>query len=222
MSGLKIVTGPAVEPISRVEARDHLRLDEDVDDSQVRIYIQAATEWAENYTNKAFISRTVQMMLDGATELETPLWEGVRTGPSNIDYCDHIELAMNPVTSVQSIKYHQKDDTEVIWATSNYQVDTFSEPARIVLKSGGSYPSDLRAANGLEINFTAGYGPSPSNVPEAIRVAILQYVTFLYEHRGDYEGTVSPPVSIGNLLDPYRVLRFGATPYNKMLKTGVL
>ena len=33
MSGLKIVTGPAVEPISRVEARDHLRLDEDVDDS---------------------------------------------------------------------------------------------------------------------------------------------------------------------------------------------
>ena len=222
MSGLKVVAGPAVEPISRVEARDHLRIDEDVDDSQVRIYIQAATEWAENYTNRVFINRTFQMMLDGAVELETQLWEGMKTGPSGVHYMDHIELAVAPVVSVQSIKYYSDDDTESTWATTNYYVDTFSEPAKIVLRTGGTYPSDLRAANGLEINFTAGYGASPSNVPEAIRVAILQYITYLYEHRGDHEGAISPPAIIRNLLDPYRILRFNTTPYGKMLKTGTM
>jgi len=222
MSGLKIVTGPSVAPVSRTEARNHLRLDDDVDDSQVRSYIQAATDWAENYTNRFFISRTCQMMLDGARELESPLWEGMKTGPSNVAYLDHIELAAAPVISVESIKYYSDDDTEYTWAASNYYVDTFSEPAKIVLRDGGTYPTDLRASNGLEINFTAGYGANPSSVPEAIKVAILQYVTFLYEHRGDYEGATQPPPVLKALLDPYRVLRFSTSAYNKMLKTGAI
>ena len=58
MSGLKIIANPAITPVSRIEARQHLRLDDDVDDSQVRSYIQAGTDWAENYTNRFFISRT--------------------------------------------------------------------------------------------------------------------------------------------------------------------
>ena len=220
MSGLKIVTGPAVTPVSRTEARNHLRLDDDVDDSLVRAYIQAATDWAENYTGRFLVSRTCQMMLDGARELESPLWEGMRTGPSNVAYLDHIELAAAPVISVESIKYYSDDDTQYTWAASNYFVDTFSEPAKVVLRDGGTYPTDLRAANGLEINFTAGYGSNPSAVPEAIKVAILQYIAFLYENRGDNEaGMQSPPV-LRALLDPYRVLRFNTSAYNKMLKTG--
>ena len=220
MSGLKIVTGPAVTPVSRTEARNHLRLDDDVDDSLVRAYIQAATDWAENYTGRFLVSRTCQMMLDGARELESPLWEGMRTGPSNVAYLDHIELAAAPVISVESIKYYSDDDTQYTWAASNYFVDTFSEPAKVVLRDGGTYPTDLRAANGLEINFTAGYGSNPSAIPEAIKVAILQYIAFLYEHRGDNEaGMQSPPV-LRALLDPYRVLRFNTSAYNKMLKTG--
>ena len=220
MSGLKIVTGPAVTPVSRTEARNHLRLDDDVDDSLVRAYIQAATDWAENYTGRFLVSRTCQMMLDGARELESPLWEGMRTGPSNVAYLDHIELAAAPVISVESIKYYSDDDTQYTWAASNYFVDTFSEPAKVVLRDGGTYPTDLRAANGLEINFTAGYGSNPSAVPEAIKVSILQYIAFLYEHRGDNEaGMQSPPV-LRALLDPYRVLRFNTSAYNKMLKTG--
>jgi len=220
MSGLKIVTGPAATPVSRTEARNHLRLDDDVDDSLVRAYIQAATDWAENYTGRFLVSRTCQMMLDGARELESPLWEGMRTGPSNVAYLDHIELAAAPVISVESIKYYSDDDTQYTWAASNYFVDTFSEPAKVVLRDGGTYPTDLRAANGLEINFTAGYGSNPSATPEAIKVAILQYIAFLYEHRGDNEaGMQSPPV-LRALLDPYRVLRFNTSAYNKMLKTG--
>ena len=222
MSGLKIITGPTATPVSRTEARNHLRLDDDVDDSQVRSYISAATNYVENYTGRFLISRSCQMMLDGRMNVEEQVHDGYRTGHSSIPYIGHIEIAANPVISVESIKYYSDDDTEYTWAASNYYVDTLSEPAKIVLRDGGTYPSDMRAANGIEINFTAGYGANPSSVPEAIKVAILQYVTFLYEHRGDYEGATQPPHVLRALLDPYRVLRFSTSAYNKMLKTGAI
>ncbi len=222
MSGLKIITGPAITPVSKIEALEYLRLDEGIDDMQVRSYIQASTTWAENYTNRFFISRTCQMMLDGAREVDSPLWEGMRTGPYRVDVSDHIELAAAPVLSVESVKYYSDNDTQSTWAASNYYVDTFSEPAKISLRSGGSYPTDLRNLNGLEINFTAGYGTNPFTVPEPIRVAILQYLTFLYENRGDDEVKANPPQIVKSLLDPYRVLRFSTSVYDKNIRSGVI
>ena len=222
MSGLKIITGPAITPVSRTEARNHLSLDEDIDDNQVRSYLQAAIDWAENYTGRFFINRTCQMMLDGAREIDDILWEGMRTGYSMTRYVDHIELAATPVVSVENIKYYNDSNTEGTWHASNYYVDTFSEPARIVLRDGGTYPTDLRVANGIEINFTAGYGTSANNVPEAIKLGILQYTAFLFEHRGDGEGVMQPPKVIRSLLDPYRVLRFNSSPYDTTYRTGVI
>ena len=187
MSGLEEVTGPAVEPISRIEAREHLRLDDDVDDAQVRAYVLAARIWAENYTGRALITRTVAQYLDAFSEVEQPLWEGWKTGPNIVNYQNFIELALAPAISVANIKYFTDDDTEHTWAASNYYVDTVRSPARIVLRDGGSYPTSLRAANGLKITYDAGYGATPQLVPEPIRVAMLQYTAFLYEHRGDFE-----------------------------------
>tara|TARA_R110000868_G_scaffold61095_1_gene185817 strand:+ start:195 stop:863 length:669 start_codon:yes stop_codon:yes gene_type:complete len=221
MSGLKVITGPALEPISRIEAREHLRLDEDVDDRQIRIYIQAARNWAENYTGRAFINRTMKMYLDGFSAVDEPLWEGMRTGPSVIKYNNYLQLALNPVYSVTSIKYFSDNDTEYTWGTENYYADIISEPAKIVIRDGGTYPTDLRAANGLEINFIAGYGENPSDVPESIKVAMLQFMSFIYEHRGDYEGSIEAPRVVRSLLDPYKIYRFNSDPYNKLLMTGI-
>lgn len=222
MSGLKIITGPAITPVSRTEARNHLSLDEDIDDNQVRSYLQAAIDWAENYTGRFLISRTCQMMLDGAREIDDILWEGMKTGYSAMRYVDHIELAATPVVSVESIKYYNDSDTQSTWSATNYYVDTFSEPARIVLRDGGTYPTDLRVANGIEINFTAGYGTSANNVPEAIKLGILQYTAHLFEHRGDSEVAIQPPKVIRSLLDPYKVLRFNSTPYDTTFRTGII
>lgn len=222
MSGLKIVTGPASTPVSRIEFQEHLRLDEGVDITQLSSFIQAATNWAENYTNKFFINRSCQMALDSARELDVNLWEGTRTGYFNLALSDYIELSAAPVVSVQSVKYYADDDTESTWDASNYYVDTFSEPARISLRTGGTYPTDLRKSNGLEINFIAGYGENAFNVPEPIRLAILQYATYLYEHRGDNDDGIVPSSAIKSLLDPYRVLRFSSSSYGQTFKSGVI
>lgn len=222
MSGLIELTGPSVEPISRLDARDHLRLDEDLDDAQVRSYITAARIWAENYTGRAFINRTMRQYLDGAIGANDPAWEGTITGPQTLKLSKYIEVAKSPLASVTSIIYYDDDDTATTWASSNYYVDTVSDVPRIILRDGGAFPTDLRTFNGLEINFVAGYGASPNDVPEPIRVAILQYMTFLYEHRGDMEGpSMAPPVILKALLDPYKIRRFGATPYSKVMKSGI-
>lgn len=223
MSGLIEVTGPAVEPISESEARGHLRLDDGIDTTQVTAYILAARQWAESYTGRVFINRTLRQTLDSTVAYGGPYHEGFKVAPITPVFHDYIELAASPVVSVESVKYYDDADTESTWASSNYYVDTARDIGRIILRDSGTFPSDLRAANGLEINFTAGYGSSSTDVPEPIRVAILQYMTFLYEHRGDFERfpAPTPPAVLRGLLQPYKIMRFGSTPYNRLFKSGI-
>ena len=209
MSGLVEVTGPAVEPISRNEAREHLRLDDDVDDSQVRAYITAARIWAENYTGRKFINTTVDQFFDVAGR-DPLLREGIKTGYSGNQIKDGLELGLSPVASVSEIYAYDDENSESVWDASNYYVDTAGMIARVVLRDGGSWPTDLRNANGIKVRYVVGFGTSPNSVPEPIRLAIMQYMTFAYEHRGDFERypPPTPPAILTTLLQPYRVVRF--------------
>lgn len=222
MSGLVEVTGPAIEPVTRAEVKSQLRLDVDDDNILIDSLIKTARIWAENYTGRMFIQRTLQQFLDSAYQADVPLWEGTRVGPYQTHFSNYIELEPTPVSAVTSIRYFDDNDSASTWATSNYYVDTVGEPARVILRDGGSYPTDTRTLNSIEVNITAGYGTATTDVPEAIRMAILQYITFMYENRGEFDGSShKPPMIIQNLLNPYKVLRFGGTSYNKMFKTGI-
>ena len=165
MSGLSVVTAPTDLPLSMTETKDYLRLDEQVDDGLIRGYILAATEYAENTTHRSLITRTLKLSLDSLSEIDVPLKEGFSTGPYKRFYKDYIELPSSPVQSVTHVKYFDDANNETTWATSNYYVDTQREPARIVLRDGGSFPTDLRKAYGLEVTYIAGYGNNPSDIP---------------------------------------------------------
>ena len=224
MAGLEVVTGPSQEPITITDIKEHLRLDEDVDDLQVNAYVIAAREWAENYTNRFFIQRTMRQWYDSKPRDISYGYEGFVTGHQNY-FTSHqaLEVAATPVISVDSIKYYNDAGTEFTWDASNYFADTVSEVPKITLKDGGSFPTDLRSQNGLAVNFTTGYGATASSVPQAIRVAIMQYVTFLYEHRGDFERfpAPTPPAVLRTLLNPYKVMRFGVSPFSQLVSSGI-
>jgi hypothetical protein len=92
-------------------------------------------------------------------------------------------------------------------------VDKIWEPARLfpgIQTPGptpGYWPSVMYVPNAVQIHYTAGYGPNPSDVPHGIRSAILQLVASLYETREpakDDEQTLPPHVKM--MLWPYRVL----------------
>ena len=223
MAGLKVTTEPTIEPISIEEAKEHLRLDDDIDDIPVLTFIKAARLYVEKFTGRSLITRTVQQFLDTSAATLDPLYEGMRTGVLARPYANYIELAASPVISVTSVNYYNDSDTQSTWATSNYYVDNVSDLGRIYLRDGGTFPTDLRAANGLEINYTAGFGTARSDIPSDLKLAMLQYMTFAYEHRGEQEGNAPPmlPKILNTLLSPYKIMRLGVHPYANILRTGI-
>ncbi len=215
MSGLTITTAPQNEPLDAAETISYLRIDSGVDTTLIDNLIQAARFWAEDYTNRTFLTTVFTLSLDGIGYVDVPLKEGFHTGYSDTPSVNYIELPRSPVQSVTSIKSFADDNTATTLAATNYFVDTVRVPARIVLRDGGSWPTDLRNANGIEVLYTAGYGASRADIPEPIRVAMLEYVTFMYEHRGDFERfpPPKPPVSLQMLLQPYVIMRYGVSSF---------
>uniref|UniRef100_A0A6M3K180 Putative head-tail connector n=1 Tax=viral metagenome TaxID=1070528 RepID=A0A6M3K180_9ZZZZ len=82
------------------------------------------------------------------------------------------------------VAYYDTDNTEAYFDASNYFMDLKSEPGRISLAYGKSWPTTtLRPVNGIKVTFTAGYGDAASSVPAAVRQAMLLLIGHLYENR---------------------------------------
>ena len=213
MGGQSVTTSATIDPLTYSEIRDYLRLDEGVDETLLITLLKMATQHIENYTGRALINRTITLFIDGIDEVDYPLWEGTKVGPDMSIRKRYIELPTTPVSSVSAITSFGDDDTETTFASTKYFVDSTREPARVYLRDGEAWPTGMRVANGLKIVYVAGYGTAKTDVPEAIRLAILQMIAFNYEHRGDYEGTLKQPSILQSLLQPYRKLSFTNNPF---------
>lgn len=114
--------------------------------------------------------------------LVTQTWDYVLDEFPAVDY---IRLPMPPLQSVTSITYKVKAGTVLTFAEANYVVATGSEPGRVILKSGCSWPSDeLYKADPIRIRFIAGWtGVAPNTIPVTIKQAILLLIGHLYENR---------------------------------------
>jgi uncharacterized phiE125 gp8 family phage protein len=120
------------------------------------------------------------------------------------------------LVSVTHVKSYDDSDTATTFDSAKYFVDTANTPPRIVLRDGQSWPTGLRAANGLEIQYVAGYGSNDTDVPEPLRLAIMQIITANYENRGDE--AVKMPSIVNSLVSPYKVLSLNSTPFNNILQ----
>ena len=165
--GLKLIIPPIIEPVTREEAKNHCRVETNDDDILISSLIIAAREYCEGFQNRAYCLQTWQLWLDKF--------------PSK----DWIDIPRPPLQSVDIIAYYGTDDIPVEF--DDYFVDTESEPGRIILNYGKSWPSiTLRPANGVCITFTAGYGDNCSdtgNIPQKVKQAILLLVGHWYENR---------------------------------------
>jgi uncharacterized phiE125 gp8 family phage protein len=180
-----LTVAPATEPVTTAEAKNHMRVDIDDDDTLIDGMIEAGRDYFEDTSRRALITQTWRQNLDA--------WpEG-----------DEIELPRPPLQSVTSIIYKDEDGNETTLPSSAYIVDTDSEPGRIVLAHGESWPTGtLFPANPIQITFVAGYGDA-DDVPEKFKQAIKLLVAHWYEHREAYsdEGLVRQvPVALESLI----------------------
>lgn len=187
---LVLVTGPAIEPIALAEAKLHLRVDDTADDNLITALITVARERVEHITRRALITQTWDLKLED--------W------PSG----DELRIPLPPLQSVTSVKYLDQDGAESTMDSADYIVDTASEPGRIVLAWDATWPSSttLYPANPITVRFVAGYGDAGSDVPQAIRQAMLLMIGEWYENRENAGEARLQQISLSAeaLLWPYR------------------
>ena len=207
MSSITVKTEPQQEPVTLQEVKEYLRVEDSTDERTIRPLIETARRFAEEHMGRALVSTTFTQFYDAVSDMDSPLWEGMRTGPYLNYYKNYLTLGKGPVTSVTHVKTYQDDDSAETMSTSKYYVDHNREPARIVLRTGETFPTALRVANAIEVEYVAGYS-SIYSIPEPIRMGILQHIAHLYEHRGDmYEAKLAYPPMLKSLYSPYVIYK---------------
>lgn len=187
---LKRITAPAAV-VTLAEVKDHLRIDGTAEDTLLQRYIDAATDAIEGPYGIGVL-------------LGSQVWESYHDCFSNV-----IRVPLFPVISVDEIRYLDDAGDEQTLSTTVYQVDTVSNPVRIALKPNQSWPTiSTRSLNPVIVKFTGGY----ATPPEALRAAVILWVTHMYEIRqpfvvGTSVGEV--PYAVEELLNRYRLLAVG-------------
>lgn len=203
MAGIVITTEPAQEPITLQEVKEHLRVEDGIDERILRPLIQTARMFAEEHLGRKLVTTVLTQTYDVANDFDEPLWEGMRVGADIQYYKNYLTLSHGPVVSVAHIKTYDDSDTATTFASTKYYLDNSREPARILLRKGQTWESNLRVANGIEVQYTVGYS-SIYAIPEPIRMGMLHHVAHLYEHRGDmYEASNPYPPMLKTLYAPY-------------------
>ena len=190
---IKVITAPSAEPVTLTEAKAQCRVDITTDDTLITSYIAAARRLCERIDWRAYMTQTLEVWLDA--------WPAT----------DILKIPRPPLQSVTSITYYDQSNVAATLSSASYFVDTVSEPGRVVLNYGYTWPSTiLRETNGIAVRFVAGYA-SAGNVPQTIKQAILLVVGHWYENReAVLVGAMSRDIEFGvkSLLDIERAMRF--------------
>jgi len=152
---MQLITPPAGEPISLAEAKLHLRVDFDDDDSLIQILISAARQAAETITNRQLVTARWRMVLDG---FPGPSLMGVPAGQTFTLPGHAVLLPKSPVASVVEIRYLDMAGAWQVMPVANYTVDSACEPARITPVFGQIWPIALPQIGAVSVIFDAGYG----------------------------------------------------------------
>lgn len=207
----KVLYAPQSEPVSLSDAKIHLRVDHDDEDQLIYILVQAATELAENFTGRSFITQTRQMKLDNFPYYRGQYYNNC-VGTITIQHSPLISISgTDAATSPNTlgVTYYDENETLQTLSASDYWVDSSSGIPRLVVKN--SWPSTFTMPNAVTITYTAGYG-NANAVPAQIKQAILLMIGHLYEHRESvsteqmYEIPMGAKMLLGNYVIEQSVL----------------
>ncbi len=201
----KLLTPPAFEPIDLDLAKAHLRVDYSDDDGYIQALITAAREYCETVMGRSVMTQTWQLNRDSFPALSPNVPYAV-AAPSGTLYgvwnqqgssplgwqtdLSSFRLPWPPLQSVSSITWLDTAGNLSTVPSSTYIVDTMSEPGRVALAYGQTWPSTSTQGNsispvsGVTVTYVTGYA-SVTQVPASIKHAILLLVAAWYENRED-------------------------------------
>lgn len=177
-------TAPAVEPVTLAEAKAHLRVDDSNSDAEIAAMVQAAREWVEQYLDRTLVHTQWVMRFDkfpdsGIEPVELPRPPMVTSGTA---------------TAV-TVTFTTEPGATSTYSTAEYRVDRFATPGTVLPIYGTTWTPHRQDDNAISVTWWAGYGPTGSSVPAAIKHAMLMLVGHWYENRGAVlVGSISKPL----------------------------
>jgi len=196
---------------------------DDEENTLIDALITAATQAVESNLRRSLISQQWRLSLDcfpantfyPRKSLQEQINE--RRNPSHMhgrrNEGREIILDNPKIISVDLIDYIDGNGALQTLPASQYDVDTETEPGRLMLKEEYIWPETKRVPNAVTIEYTSGYGATQSAVPHAIRQAILLTIGHYFENRE--EVVMAPgivvavvPKTVDWILAPYRVKEF--------------
>lgn len=182
------IAAPAAMPVTLAEAKAHLRGTSDTEDDTITALIATATQYLERDTGQALIDQQWRAWFD------CPPADGV------------LELMRSPVRGIVAVTIYDSAGNATVLDGSDYYVNLVARPARMRLADGVTL---AMRANGIEIDFDAGYGETGVDVPDMLKRAILVLVAHWYEFRGVFDAAdhpVSVPALYARLTRHFRFL----------------
>lgn len=220
---LRRITEPNENPVSRDEAKLHLRVTDDNEDTLIDALIVAATQEVEKILRRSLVSQQWRLSLDRfpsstlhrEASLQQRRRERRRPGHFSTGRNEGRTLVLDwpTIITVDIVEYFDADEALQTLSAAKYDVDNENEPGRLVLKDEEFWPDTAILPNAVKVEYTAGYGASAVDVPQAIKQAILITIGHNFENRESV--LVAPglvvaevPRSVDWILQPYRVFEF--------------
>lgn len=177
------IIAPTVTPLSLEEVKDHLRVSGTDQDDMIQLYLDAATDYADGewgWFGRCLVTQTWRLTLD-----EFPTAE--------------IKIPLPPLQSIVQVAYDDSAGIEQIVSSSDYYIDSDSEPGWLMPLTSVTWPTPLDAVNAVRIDFVAGYPPEGSppdltaNIPANIKQGLLLLIGEFMESR---RNVMTDPVNV--------------------------
>lgn len=187
-----LLAGPAEEPIALAAAKAHLKVEYADDDALIATLISAARLHVEAITGRVLVNQDWRLVRDN--------WPATRT----------VTLPHAPLVSVNAMTVYDPDGVPTILDKTGFMTEPGAVPPKIHLPARLLSSPPLRPHAGIEIDYTAGYGPTAADVPEDIHQALLRLIAHWFENRVAVvtAGTGAVvPMGFDGLLSGYRSVR---------------
>jgi len=194
------LTSYATQVVTTTELKEQLRVDSDAENPLLAAYISAATQMAEHYCNRHFITTKYK------------LWFNELPGTFSLYYpdCSYNFTASDPVVAgeIDGLFYLNSVGSSY----TNFSKDDWSSnqnlnPCKVIMNSTPSDAISVSELTGSEdgifyFQFKTGIATTAADIPESIKQAIKLIASDMYYFREDRKRAF--PMASEILLQPYK------------------
>lgn len=153
------------EPLELSDIKAFLNIESTADDDLLHSMRLEVRDYLERVTHRQFMTATLLYALDCFPCQKTMF-----------------SIPRPPLQSVTSIQYYDSNNVLTTWPTTEYGVDSLSEPGRIFLLPGHRWPSTYRIPNAIRITYLAGWD-SAEAIPARLKSLMLFLIGDFYHYR---------------------------------------